>query len=70
MGVGGGGASEVSCYDRNFYLCFTRAYGEEVLLSLQEKVVTGLENLKNQPVESEKYGNLETGRRKEADLHI
>jgi len=56
-----------------------RAYGEEVLLSLQEKVVTGLENLKNQPVESEKYGNLETGpanfsvakkiRDNDADLH-
>ena len=53
-----------------FIYVLTRAYGEEVLLSLQEKVVTGLENLKNQPVESEKYGNLETGRRKEADLHI
>lgn len=38
-----------------------RAYGNTVLTDVETKVKEGLADLVNQPVESEKYGNLDTG---------
>eukprot|EP00088_Acartia_fossae_P034486 TRINITY_DN3539_c0_g1_i5.p1 TRINITY_DN3539_c0_g1~~TRINITY_DN3539_c0_g1_i5.p1 ORF type:complete len:776 (-),score=143.13 TRINITY_DN3539_c0_g1_i5:435-2762(-) len=38
-----------------------RAYGNEILPDLISRITAAIENLKNQPEESEKYGNLETG---------
>ncbi|XP_023321414.1 uncharacterized protein LOC111696105 isoform X2 [Eurytemora carolleeae] len=37
-----------------------RAYGSEILPDIITKLETGLENLTSQPVESEKYGDLDT----------
>ena len=37
-----------------------RAYGSEILHDIITKLETGLENLTSQPVESEKYGDLDT----------
>lgn len=40
---------------------YFRAYGQEILPDLISRINTAIENLKNQPEESEKYGNLDTG---------
>lgn len=38
-----------------------RAYGQEILPELITRIKTSVDNIKNQPEESEKYGNLDTG---------
>ena len=43
-----------------FKLEFFSAYGSEILPDIITKLETGLENLTSQPVESEKYGDLDT----------
>jgi hypothetical protein len=40
---------------------YFRAYGQEILPDLISRINAAIENLKNQPEESEKYGNLDTG---------
>lgn len=43
-----------------FKLEFFRAYGSEILPDIITKLETGLENLTSQPVESVKYGDLDS----------
>jgi hypothetical protein len=38
-----------------------RAYGQEALATIMEKVTTGLKGVVNQPAESERYHDLEHG---------
>jgi len=38
-----------------------RAYGQELLPELISRIKASVDNIKNQPEESEKYGNLDTG---------
>jgi hypothetical protein len=38
-----------------------RAYGQEALAAVMEKVTTGLKGVRNQPAESERYRDMDHG---------